>query len=198
MTIGNLDRRSRAWLIAGAALLIPAAAWRFGLFAGLDTGTVAAAEAIPIAESRLQSLRAKAASVAGKEARLKQAQAELATREKGILKADTKNQAQAQLLELVQGIAKANGIEVRGVERMGEAVVSGDYGEVSVEVAFVCGIDQLVNLMAALADQPQILATNDLRINGGNGKNKNIQVHLSVGALVARKLLPEKKAGQGA
>jgi Tfp pilus assembly protein PilO len=197
MTIGSLDRRSRAWLVAGAALLIPAAAWRFGLFAGWDTGTVAA-EAIPIAENRLRSMRIKAASVPGKEARLRQAQAELATREKGILKADTKNQAQAQLLELVQFIAKANGIEVRGVERMGESVVSGDYGEVSVEVAFVCGIDQLVNLMAALADQPQILATNEIRINGGNDKNKNIQVHLTVGALVARKLLPEKKGGQGA
>ncbi|HEY1217317.1 MAG: type II secretion system protein GspM [Bryobacteraceae bacterium] len=198
MTIGNLDRRSRAILVAGAALLIPAVAWRFGLFAGLDTGTAAAGEAIPVAEKRLETLRVKAASVAGKEARLKQAQAELATREKGILKADTKNQAQAQLLELVQAIAKANGIEVHGVERMGEAVISGDYGEVSVEVAFVCGIDQLVNLMAALADQPQILATNVLRVNGGNDKKKNIQVHLSVGALVARKLLPEKKGGQGA
>jgi Tfp pilus assembly protein PilO len=198
MTIGNLDRRSRAMLVAGAALLIPAAAWRFGLFGGSDAGTVAAAQAIPIDENRLQSLRVKAASVAGKEARLRQAQGELATREKGILKADTKAQAQAQLLEMVQFIAKTNGIEVRGVERMSEAVISGDYGEVSVEVAFVCGIDQLVNLMAALADQPQILATNELRINGGNDKNKNIQVHLSVGALVVRKLLPEKKGGQGA
>lgn len=198
MTIGNLDRRSRAMLVAGAALLIPAAAWRFGLFGSSDAGTVAAAQAIPIDENRLQSLRVKAASVPGKEERLRQAQGELATREKGILKADTKAQAQAQLLEMVQFIAKTNGIEVRGVERMSEAVISSDYGEVGVEVAFVCGIDQLVNLMAALADQPQILATNELRINGGNDKKKNIQVHLSVGALVARKLLPEKKGGQGA
>jgi len=198
MTIGNLDRRSRAMLVAGAALLIPAAAWRFGLFGSSDAGTVAASQAIPIDENRLQSLRVKAASVPGKEERLRQAQGELATREKGILKADTKAQAQAQLLEMVQFIAKTNGIEVRGVERMSEAVISSDYGEVGVEVAFVCGIDQLVNLMAALADQPQILATNELRINGGNDKKKNIQVHLSVGALVARKLLPEKKGGQGA
>jgi len=197
MTIGNLDRRSRAMLVTGAALLIPAMAWRFGLFAGSETGT-AAAEAIPVAEKRLESTRVKAASVPGKEARLKQAQAELATREKGILKADTKAQAQAQLIELVQGVAKSNGIEVRGVERMGESVMSGDYGEVSVEVTFVCGIDQLVNLMAALADQPQILAINELRVNGGNDKKKVIQVHLSVGAVVARKLLPEKKGGQGA
>ena len=185
-------------LVAGAALLIPAAAWRFGLFAGSDTGTVAAAEAIPIAEKRLESLRVRSASVPEKEVRLRQAQAELATREKGILRADTKNQAQAQLIELLQAIAKANGIEVRGVERMSESVLSGDYGEVSVEVTFVCGIDQLVNLMAALADQPQILATNELRINGGNEKKKNIQVRLSVGALVERKLLPEKKGGQAA
>jgi len=198
MTIGNLDRRSRTWLIAGAALLIPAAAWRLGLFAGSDTGAVAAADAIPVAEKRLESMRVKAASVPGKEARLRQAQTELAAREKGILKADTKAQAQAQLLEVVQGVAKANGIEVRGVERMGELVVSGDYGEVSVDVAFVCGIEQLVNLMAALADQPQILATNELRVIGGSDKKKNIQVHLSVGALVPRKLLPEKKGGQGA
>jgi hypothetical protein len=198
MTIGNLDRRSRAILITGVALLIPAAAWRYGLFASSDTGTVPAAEAIPIAEKRLELLRVKAASVPDKEARLRQAQAELATREKGILKADTKAQAQAQLIELTQAIARANGIEVHGVERMSESVLSADYGEVSVEVVFVCGIEQLVNLMAALADQPQILAINELRINGGNDKNKNIQVRLSVGAPVSRKLLPEKKGGQGA
>jgi len=196
MTAGDLDRRSRILLIAGAALLVPTAAWRFGLFSGSGAGTVAAADAIPVAEKRLDSLRAKAGTVPEKEARLRQAQAELAAREKGVLAADTKAQAQAQLLELVQAIAKANGIEVRGVERLGETVLSGDYGEVTVDVAFVCGIEQLVNLMAALADQPQILATDEIRINGGNDKKKNIQVHLSVGAVVARKLLPEKKGAQ--
>jgi len=198
MTVGSLDRRSQAWLIVGAILLVPAAAWRLGLFSGPDSGAVAAADAIPIAERRLESTRIKAASVPAQEARLKQAQAELATREKGILKADTKAQAQAQLLELVQGVAKANGIEVRGVDRMGEAVLSADYGEVSIDIAFVCGIEQLVNLMAALGDQPQILATNAVRISGGSDKNKNIQVHLSVGGLVARRLLPDRKGGQGA
>jgi len=198
MTLGNLDRRSRILLAVGGALLIPAAAWRLGAFSIFDTGPVAAAEAIPMAEKRLASLRAKAATIPANEARLRQAQAELATREKGILKADTKAQAQAQLLVLVQSIARANGIEVRGVERMSEAVISADYAEVSVDVAFGCGIEQLVNLMAALADQPQLLATDAVRINGGNDRKKNIQVHLSVGALVDRKLLPEKKRGQGA
>jgi hypothetical protein len=192
MTLGSLDRRTQTILVAGAALLIPAAVWRFGLFSGSQT---VAAEAIPVAEKRLESFRGKAASVPEKEARLEKAQAELATREKGILKADTKAQAQSHLLELVQAIAGANGIEVHGFERMGEAVLSPDYGEVTVEVAFACQIEQLVNLMASLADQPQILATGALRVNGGTDKKKVIQVHLTVGALVARKLLPERKGG---
>ena len=51
MTIGNLDRRSRAMLVAGAALLIPAAAWRCGLVGSSDAGTVAASQAIPIDEN---------------------------------------------------------------------------------------------------------------------------------------------------
>jgi len=198
MTIGSPDRRSRAMILLSVALSIPAAAWRFGLFGGSEAGTVSAAAAIPIAENRLAALRVRAATVPAKEERLHQAQAELATREKGILKADTKAQAQAQLIEMVQAIARANGIEARGVERMGELVVSGDYGEVNVEVAFACGIEQLVNLMASLADQPQIMAVNTLRVTGGTDKKKNIQVRLTVGALVARKLLPEKKGGAGA
>lgn len=198
MTIGNLSRRSRAMLVTGAALLIPGAAWRFGLFGGSDAGTVSAADAIPIAEHRLAALRVRAASVPAKEERLHRAKAELTTRETGILKADTKAQAQAQLIELVQGVGRANGIEVRGVERMGELVLTDDYGEVNVEVAFVCGIEQLVNLMAALADQPQAMAIDTMRVTGGADKKKNIQVRLTVGALVARKLLPEKKGGHGA
>ena len=38
---------------------------------------------------------------------------------------------------------------------------------------FGCGIDQLVNFLAALADQPQILATNEIRVTGGADKKKN-------------------------
>jgi hypothetical protein len=64
-----------------------------------------------------------------------------------------------------------------------------------VTVRFACDIVQLVNLMAALADHQQILATDELRITGGNDKKKNVQVLLTVSTVVARKLLPEKKGG---
>ena len=142
-------------------------------------------------------MRQLAATVPAKEEMLKQAQAELAAREKGVMRADTAPQAQAQLIDLVQTVAKANGIDSHGVERMDAKAVSKDYGEVSVEVAFTCGIEELVNLLAALADQPQILSTNEIRVNGGTDKKKNIQVRLGVTALVPRKLLPEKKGAAG-
>lgn len=192
LQVGTLDRRYGIGLVValGAFLLL-----KTGPFANEETRVVAPTESIPLAEQRLQKLRQAASTVAAREAILKQAQAELATRETGLLKGNTTAEAQAELIELLQSVAKANGIETHGVERKTEAVVNGDYGEVGVEVAFNCGIEQLVNLLAALADQPQILATNDVRISGGTDKKKAVQVRLGVSGIVPRKLLPQKKAG---
>jgi Tfp pilus assembly protein PilO len=192
LQVGTLDRRYGVALLAAVAAFVLLKA---GPFASQDTPVVAPTESIPGAEQRLEKLRQAAATVPAKEEILKQAQAELAARESGLLKGDTRAQAQAQLIELVQSVAKANGIETHGVERMTENVVNGDYGEVGVEVAFTCGIEQLVNLLAALADQPQILATNEVRITGGSDKKKMVQVRLGVSGIVPRKLLPERKAG---
>jgi hypothetical protein len=54
-------------------------------------------------------------------------------------------------------------------------------------------MEQLVNLLAAIGNQPEILATNEIHISGGSDKNKNVQVRMVVSAAVPRKLLPEKK-----
>ena len=43
-----------------------------------------------------------------------QVKAELNDRERGVLQADSEAQAQAQLLEMIERIAKSNGIDVRG------------------------------------------------------------------------------------
>ena len=195
MTTGQLDRKTLLLLVGGVAAIL---LLRFALPGSHSAPVVAAtADSIPATEKRLERLRAVALSLPAREDLLKQAETELAAREKGIMKADTAPQAQAQLIDLVQTVAKANGIDSHGVERMDAKVVNKDYGEVSVEVAFTCAIEQLVNLLASLADQPQILSTNEIRVNGGTDKNKNIQVRLTVTALVPRKLLPEKKGSAG-
>ena len=69
-------------------------------------------------------------------------------------------------------------------------------GEIGQTVAFTCGIEQLVNLLAALANEPQqILATKEISVVGGNDKKKNVQVKLTVSALVPRKLIPKRGSG---
>ena len=168
--------------------------YRFGPSSDRESAAVTSSETVPQAEQRLQLLRQAAATVQGKEESLKKYTAELAEREKGILQAPTESQADALLLETVNNLARGNGITTGGGE-FRDKPLSKDYGEITTTVSFTCAIEQLVNLMAALADHPQILATHELRINGGTDKNKNIQVQLTVSSVVPRKLLPEKKGG---
>ena len=195
MTVGSLDRKTLIALGAAAAAIVLAIVRLSG---GGDSGTavVSATESIPQAEKRLERLRLRAATVPGKEVLLKRIAGELKTREAGILQADTAAQAQAQLLDIIHRIAEKNGFDARGAEELREARPLGaDYGEVSVTESFTCGIDQLVNFLSDLASEPQIVATNEIHISGGNDKKKNLQVRLGVSAAVPRKLVPVKKAG---
>lgn len=197
MTTGSLDRRL-IYLLGGSLVLI--LVLRLTVLNDNSTPVVtAAAESIPQAEQRLDQLRRIAATVPAKEALRKQAASELATREKGLIPGDTEAQAKAQLLELTTSIARSNQIETHGMEESHDKPLSADYGEISVTVSFGCGIENLVNFLAALANQPQILATNEIRVAAGNDrKKKNVQVRLSVSGLVPRKLLPTEKKGLAA
>jgi Tfp pilus assembly protein PilO len=192
MTVGTLNRKHVIVLVVCVAAIL----WiRFGVYGDHTTSSVTATETIPQAEHRLQKLRQAAATAPAKEELLQKATAELAEREKGLLRAPTEAQASASLLETLNSLAKSNGITTQGAEFRDKPLTK-DYGEVTVTVRFNCDIAQLVNLLAALADQTQILATDDLRLNPvPNDKNKTIQVLLTVSGVVERKLLPEKKGG---
>ena len=190
MNFGKLDRWKVAILVLGPILIL----LRLGVFQSSEGGVVVApTESIPVAEQRLDRLRRLAATVPGKEAVFKQAKAELDAREAGVLKADTAAQVQAQLLDAIRQAATANAIDARGAEELRVQPLATDYGEVSVVETFTCGIEQLVNLLADLANRPQIMATNEISINGGNDKKKNVQVRLSLSGVVSRKLVPSKK-----
>jgi Type II secretion system (T2SS), protein M subtype b len=191
MRVGTLDRKTAILLIGCVAVIV---ILHYAL-ADRSPVVVAAAESVPMAEKRLERLRQIAATVPGKEALMKQAAGELATREKGMLKAETGAQAQAQLQELLHKVGASNGIDIRGLEDMRVKLLGSDYGEASVTVRFTCLIEQLVNLLAALATQPELVSTNQIQITGGPDKNKTIQVRLTLSGVVARKLALEKKAG---
>ena len=190
MTVGTLDRRTLTGLIAGLAVILII---KFVFLRDREAVITAARTSVPAAEKRLEHMRQIASTVPGKEEVYKKAAAELADRERYLIKAETVQQAQVTLLEMLQNMARANGIDVRGSQEARDKVLSNDYGQVSVSVQFSCGIEQLVNLLGAIANQPEIISTDEIHISGGSDKKKNIQVRLSVAAAIPRKLIPEKK-----
>jgi hypothetical protein len=192
MDFGTLERKTIILWIAGVAVIL---ILRFVVLADRSPAVVTASESVPMAEKRLERLRQIAATVPGKEALMKQASGELESREKGMLKVETGAQAQAQLQELLHRVGGSNGIDIRGVEDMRIKAFGSDYGEASVTVRFTCLIEQLVNLLAALANEPEMLSTNEIQVNGGTDKNKTIQVRLTLSGVVSKKLVPKNTGG---
>jgi hypothetical protein len=190
MTTGTLDRRTLLVLAAGVSLVL---VLRFVVMADKRPEVVAAADSVPLAVQRLAKLRETVATVPGKDKISKQAAAELATREKGMILADTAAQAQAQLLEIIRRTGKDEGIDVRGAEEMKVRPLADDYGEVVVAVSFTCRIEQFVNFMTDLANRPELLATSDIRVAASNPKEKTVLVRLGLSGVVPRKLAPAKK-----
>ena len=189
-----LTRDRKSILFVVAAVLLVAVLARYGVFSGSDTAPVAAVDSVPVAEKRLELLRKKAATAPGREQALAKVKAELQEREKGIVLAATSEEARAHLLETLHGTASANGFDARGANILPQPKPLGkDYGQVSVGQDFTCGIDQLVNFLAALANQPEILATESIYIGARGDKNKSVQVRLTLSGVVPRKLVPEKK-----
>jgi len=190
MTTGKLDRRTLLVLVAGISLVL---VLRFVVMADKRPEVVAAYDSAPLAEKRLANLRGTVATVPGKEKVAKQAAAQLAAREKGMILADTAAQAQAQLLEIIRRTGKDEGIEVRGAEEMKVRPLADDYGEVVVAVSFNCRIEQFVNFMTDLANRPELIATSDIRVAAANPKEKTVLVRLGLSGVVPRKLVPRKK-----
>jgi hypothetical protein len=186
------DRRALLLLIPVASLII-----LYALLSGDDSvaPVVESIDNIPAAEKRLQRLRQLAASVPGKEQVLAQARAELEQREQGLIQADTAAQAQAQLLQTLRQLAKAQTtpIDLRNTE-MGQVKPFGDrYGEVAVSANFECGIEQLLNLLADLTAQKEIIGTTELRIGSAHPKQKTMPVRLTISGVVRRELVADKK-----
>ena len=151
-------------------------------------------ETIAQAEKRLAKLRTIAATVPGKQKVMDVVDADLATREKVMIQVDTAPQAQARLLEIARRVAGAEGIDLRGGDFGQAKVISPDYGEVYAGVSFSCPIEKFVNFMAGISHEPELIGPTEIHINSLlNQKDKVVSVRMTLGGLVAKKLIPEKK-----
>lgn len=187
-------RRTLAWVIVSGVLsLIASYLWQSS--SSSTVAVAASTDSVSMAEKQLSKLRDAAATVPSKEQMFKQASGDLALREKGIIVADTAQQAQAQIIQALRKLAHDENppVEIRSQE-LGEVRPLGDiYGEVLVTVQVECGIDQLVNILAGLSARPELIASNELRVTSANPKAKTIMVRLTVSGVVPRKLVPGKK-----
>ena len=189
------QRDKRALLVLGAALVLAFIFWMAGSSPASSAKVVAPVESVDRLEKGLANLRTRAAALPVKEALLKQASAELAEREKGLISGDTADQAQAQLLQVLRRVAKAQTppLEIRQVELGQPRSYGSAYGQVTVSVTIDCRIDELVNLLATLSAQPETIATDEIRFGMANPKQKTMPVRLTVSGIVAGRLAPQTK-----
>jgi hypothetical protein len=141
---------------------------------------------------RLALLRQTAAVLPVREALLKQSNADLADRERGIIQADTAAQAQSELLQTAVRVGKANQLEVRSGDFAAPRAF-GNYGIVYASITFDCHIEQLLNFLADLTREQQLIVPSEERIVTGNQKEKTMSVRMVLAGVVAKKLIPERK-----
>lgn len=195
MTLQPRDRR--ALLILGVALAA-AAAYYFWPAGSLALAVTADASSVETAELRLARLRQIAATVSAKEGILKKVSADLAAREAGLLRADTGAQAQAQLIQILRRLAaeETPPLQIRSTELAALAPLGDDYGTANVTIQLECSIAQLVNFLAAIGAQPELIATQDLQIAPADAKQKTVRVRLTVSGVIPRQLLPDSAKGK--
>ena len=193
MNLSERDRRALIVLIVGLAVC-----GVLYFFTGNPGASVSVASAnvsrdgIGMAQQRLVRLRQIAATLPVREATMKQTSSDLADRERGIIQADTAAQGQAALLEIARRIGKNDEIDVRGGD-FGAPRIFGDYGLAYATITFECHIEQLVNFLADLSREPEMIVPSEERIASGNPKEKTMNVRMVLAGVVAKKLLPEKK-----
>ena len=164
MTLQSRDKR--ALVLLGAASVLMLLYWISGSTPVVNSPkVVASTDTVDHAERRLDFLRRQVSTLNGKQRLLKQASTELADREQGLIAGDTAEQAQAQLLEILKRIGndQTPPLEIRQVELAQPQPYGDAYGMVSVAVNMDCHIEELVNFLASIASQHEIMSTDDVR-----------------------------------
>lgn len=187
------DRQRRIALLAGAVLVIGLVIRFWPESAPVVVAPVG--DNVAFAEKKLAKLREEAATVTSREEILKKATADLASREKALIIADSVPLAQTQLIQIIRdlGHAETPPVEIRSTELPPVRPLGDAYGEASVSVQVECRIDQLVNILAGIAARPELVSTSDLRISSNNAKDKTLGVRLTISGVVPKKLVPGKR-----
>ena len=182
-------RDKRALMLLGGALLM--AVLLQTDFLSPAAGGTASAASVEATEQRLLLAQTKA-----KQAPLADGEAvalgrQLAAAETQLLKSETTALAQAEMREIMDALLKAEGIAMDS-SQFGAAELEGQhYVRIPLLVDFNCGIEQFVNLMASVANAPQLLTTHQIRLSPANESTKSVRVRFTVAGYVPVARAPE-------
>ena len=154
-------------------------------------------ESRPVAQllAILAERRRAAAAVPQKVEVLHALTTELGRREDGLIQADTSAQAQAQLLQILKNVTSQQlpPLEIKQIEFAPPRQLTDAYGEVSVSITLECTIDELLNLVADLTAQSEVIATEEISLVTANEVLKTLKVRLTVMGLITRTLIAKPR-----
>jgi hypothetical protein len=183
------DRRLIPLLALGLVALIAAQFWpQQDVVAPVQDTT----RELDVARKQLDRYRAVASTLANRSQDKKKADTLLATAEKRLIQAETTAQAQAQLLQIFRRVVRAQGyaLEFRNND-IGRVRPQGEYTAILVNLSFECQIETLVNLLADLSAQPELLSWDDLHLTASDPRQKKISVGITLLGFGPKKLLPK-------
>lgn len=103
--------------------------------------------------------------------------------ESGLLESPSVSLANAEWQRLMRELADQKGLELSSSEVLRVEGLSPEYALILGRVQLRCRLDQLVDLLVALATSPKLLAATNLRVTPLQGDpQKRLQVELTIGA----------------
>lgn len=186
------DRRAMALLAVSAVVFTAVYYWP-----AQSSGVVGPVSSVEQMEQRIRRMRRMAASAPAREELLRKAQAELARREQGMIRAETPAQAQAQMLEIVRRVAKTQPetFQMRGTEFGAPRPLGDAYSEVVMTVIVESPIEQLITFLADVSNQPELVSVSEIQFSQAAGNRKLVPARLTLTAVAPRALVPQKKGG---
>ena len=156
-----------------------------------DVGTVGAVQNVELTEKRVARLRRLAAAAPGRQEILTKISDELVKREKGLIQAETAPQAQAQLLQIIRRVAQVQqpALVFKGTEFGAPRPLGTSYGEVVMTISMDAGIEQVINFLADIGNQAELISVLDLQFTQVMGKQKLVPVRVTFTGIVPRKLV---------
>lgn len=187
-----MSQRDRRALIALGVVVALFLVLQLDVFApGASSGSSASGAALDALEERLQLAQVQARQRPLTEAELSAAQRRLEKVESRLLESADPALAQAEMRSLVGQLLETEGIPLRSSRFSPVKLEKDRYAQVPLIVEFTCGIEQMVNFMAALSNSSRLLATREIRIRPDKPEVKSIAVTMTVAGFLPMDRAPE-------